>query len=124
MVRGDNDNQKRGHEEETMFGTRQRRYRLLHVLVLAGMLGSFASLTALSTARAADTPFTVLASGLDSPRGLAFGPEGALYVAEAGRGGTGPCLNSPEGGQACYGASGAVTRIWRGTQQRLATGLP
>lgn len=28
----------------------------------------------------------VLASGLDSPRKLSFGPDGALYVAEAGRG--------------------------------------
>jgi hypothetical protein len=29
---------------------------------------------------------TVVMSGLDNPRGMAFGPEGALYVAEAGRG--------------------------------------
>ena len=35
----------------------------------------------------------VVMSGLDNPRGLAFGPEGALYVAEAGRGGGGPCFN-------------------------------
>src|SRR5262245_36015808 len=33
---------------------------------------------------------TVVMSGLDNPRGLAFGPEGGLYVAEAGRGGGGP----------------------------------
>src|SRR5215472_4543614 len=29
---------------------------------------------------------TCVMSGLDNPRGMAFGPQGALYVAEAGRG--------------------------------------
>ncbi|HZA98598.1 MAG TPA: ScyD/ScyE family protein [Gemmatimonadales bacterium] len=62
---------------------------------------------------------TVVMSGLDNPRGLAFGPEGALYVAEAGRGGAGPCI-----GVFCYGPTGAVTRLWNGVQERVATGLP
>jgi len=37
----------------------------------------------------ADSPamFTVVADGLQSPRGLAFGPGGRLYVAQAGEGG-------------------------------------
>ena len=31
---------------------------------------------------------SVYAAGLEGPRGLKFGPDGALYVAEAGHGGT------------------------------------
>jgi hypothetical protein len=67
----------------------------------------------------------VVASGLNNPRGLAFGPEGALYVAEAGSGGAGPCGPGPEG-ERCYGPSGSITRIdlAKGTQVRVATGLP
>jgi hypothetical protein len=64
-------------------------------------------------------------TGLDNPRGLAFGPEGGLYVAEAGRGGPGVCVPLPDGpGMRCYGATGAITRLWRGDQERIATGLP
>jgi glucose/arabinose dehydrogenase len=37
---------------------------------------------------AASPPQPVM-TGLDNPRGLAWGPEGGLYVAEAGRGGSG-----------------------------------
>ena len=62
-------------------------------------------------------------SGLANPRGLAFGPEGALYVAEAGSGGSGPCAITFEGLH-CYGPTGAITRLWRGAQTRIVTGLP
>ncbi len=75
---------------------------------------------------AAQTP-QVIATGLDNPRGLAFGPDGALYVAEAGRGGTSTlCLPSPTGPeQRCYGATGGITRIGApGVQSRVLTGLP
>jgi hypothetical protein len=74
---------------------------------------------------AAATTASVVMSGLDNPRGLAFGPEGALYVAEAGRGGPGPCIFlRPAPMPFCYGPTGAVTRLWRGEQERVATGLP
>jgi hypothetical protein len=68
----------------------------------------------------------VLASGLDSPRKLSFGPDGALYVAEAGRGGPGASIPSPSipGAVLSYGATGAITRIQDGTVERVVTGLP
>ena len=66
---------------------------------------------------------TTVMSGLDNPRGLAFGPEGALYVAEAGRGGGGPCVFL-RGALQCYGPSGSVSRLWNGVQERILTGLP
>lgn len=59
-------------------------------------------------------------TGLDNPRGLAFGLDGALFVAEAGRGGA-PCGNVQFN---CYGHTGAVSRYWNGRQDRVASGLP
>jgi hypothetical protein len=68
---------------------------------------------------------TVVANGLDNPRGMTFGSDGALYVAEAGRGGPGPAIPGPElGVLLSYGSTGAVTRIQNGTQERIITGLP
>jgi hypothetical protein len=66
---------------------------------------------------------TQVMSGLDNPRHLAFGPEGALYVAEAGRGGAGPCLFI-RGATQCAGSTGAISRLWKGVQNRIVTGLP
>src|SRR5829696_1429671 len=79
---------------------------------------------AIPTVAQAAVPEPVM-TGLDNPRGLAFGPEGGLYAAEAGRGGSGVCVPLPDGpGTRCYGATGAISRLWRGTQERIATGLP
>jgi len=65
----------------------------------------------------------IVAEGLDNPRGIGFGPDGALYVAESGSGGAGPCFEGPEG-ESCFGRSGAVTRITKRSQHRVLTGLP
>ena len=40
---------------------------------------------ALASAGFAQSNISVYASGLKGPRGLKFGPDGALYVAEAGQ---------------------------------------
>jgi len=66
-----------------------------------------------------------IAGGLDNPRHLALGDD-ELYVAEAGRGGPGPCFpgEGGEGPPACVGDTGAVTVIDDdGDQERLVEGL-
>jgi len=68
-------------------------------------------------------PPTVVAAGLNNPRGLTFGPDAALYVAEAGTGGDGACIIGPAG-EVCYGATGSITRIANGTQARIVSDLP
>jgi hypothetical protein len=70
----------------------------------------------------------VVASGLDNPRGLAFGPEGFLYVVESGRGGDSALCLPPVDPMApvrCYGPTGAITRVvGLNDHQRVVTGLP
>lgn len=68
-------------------------------------------------------PCRVVMTELDNPRDLAIGPEGALYVVEAGRGGDGPTFFSNRQLN-CYGPSGAITRLWRGQKEQVVTGLP
>jgi hypothetical protein len=81
------------------------------------------ALAALAPPVLAAPSVTTVMTNLDNPRGLAFGPEGALYVVEAGRGGTGPCAML-RGVNRCYGPSGALTRLWAGKQERIVVGLP
>ena len=67
------------------------------ILAVAGVLATAAIVSAQSasppSASVAPPPAmsanaSVYATGLDNPRGLEFGPDGALYVAEGGQGGT------------------------------------
>jgi glucose/arabinose dehydrogenase len=69
--------------------------------------------------------FEVVASGLKNPRGLAFAPNGALYVVEAGNGGTQNCHVGPTGPR-CFGLSGAIVRIdlRRDITETVVDGLP
>lgn len=97
-------------------------------LLAAILLGRFDS----STVRAAEpaTPtarplaLETFASGLIHPRGLAFGPDGSLYVAEAGSGGEQAIdlgLQKPHP----FGHTGRISRISQnGERTTVAEGLP
>lgn len=104
---------------------------------VAAAAALFAGATALVPLAA--TPATavsdpeVVAEGLNNPYKLAFGPDGALYVAEAGTGGEAggeSCaeVETPEAsGEACAGPTGSVTRIdlsgEEPSQERVVEGL-
>jgi hypothetical protein len=80
-----------------------------------------------SIAASAAPQVDVIATGLANPRGLAFAPDGRLYVAEAGKGGNGACAVLSDGQTACYGETGAVTRIdvnGNRPPAQVLTGLP
>jgi hypothetical protein len=101
----------------------QRSLRALALLGAAALTASVASPVVASSSAGSSAAPEVIASGLNNPRGLTFAPNGALFVAEAGLGGSGPCFESPEG-DSCFGHSGSVTRIGKAGQRRVLTGLP
>ena len=76
-----------------------RRFMFAVVAVCVLALG-------MSLSAASATTVTPLASGLDSPRGLAFLPNGTLTVAEAGHGGD-VCFP----GGPCVGTSGQISTL-------------
>ena len=73
---------------------------------------------------------SIFATGLDSPRGLAFGPDGCLYVAEGGRGGmattVGDCPQIPPPvGPNTGGMTARISKIGsNGVRTTIADGLP
>ena len=80
---------------------------------------------ALATPRAS---LEVVVGGLNNPRGMTYGPDGTLYIAEAGSGGD-DCVVIDEGpafgdNELCFGTSGAVSRVIDGRLERIAEGLP
>ena len=88
------------------------------------VVGSIAALTAIAAPAAGQTPtITEVVGGLDAPRGVAIGADGTIYVAEAGEGGTEPCVEHPELGKICFGPTGGISAVTGGVASRLVDGL-
>jgi len=68
---------------------------------------SMLAASASSVAAGSHAHMTVIASGLDNPRDLAFGPGGRLYLAEAGHGGS-RCIPGGEEGDTCIGFTSKI----------------
>jgi hypothetical protein len=101
--------------------------RLAVSLCLAACAASIASAAAYAQL---SSNATVYASGLESPRGLKFGPDGDLYVAEAGTGGTistvGACAQVPAPiGSYLGGSTGRISKLdVAGNRTTVASGFP
>lgn len=91
--------------------------------ILAGGLLAFSAVVG-APAVAAIYQSSVIASGLNNPRGLAFDSNGDLFVAEAGFVELGGPSTIIRGNEAVLGATGSITRISGGVQERIITGLP
>jgi sugar lactone lactonase YvrE len=83
--------------------------------------GKQAAETHAAAATSAAVTTTTIATGLDNPRDLAFGPDGGLYVAEAGHGGP-YCIP----GDTCVGYTSRISRIdtSTGTRTTFVDDLP
>jgi hypothetical protein len=64
----------------------------------------------------------VVASGLNNPRKIFLGTDGAVYVVEAGTGGRSKCLGTGTN-RTCVGLTGSIARIVDGAPERVVTGL-
>jgi hypothetical protein len=72
---------------------------------------------------------TQFASGFNNPRGLKFGPDGYLYVAEGGTGGTQTtteedCPQVPAVGPYSGGFTASISRVRHGKREVVIDGLP
>lgn len=90
--------------------------RIATVVFALGLLISVGA-----AASAAAPQLTVIARGLNNPRKIFLGPDGAVYVVEAGRGGS-ECLGKGAN-ETCLGLTASILRIQHGQSAKVVTGL-
>ncbi|MDZ8026997.1 MAG: ScyD/ScyE family protein [Nostoc sp. SerVER01] len=94
----------------------------LKSFVLTSVTFWFAAICGTPSAQAAT--LTTIVDGISNARGVSFGPDGTLYVAEPGIGGNGNCQPSPSTlfQPICAGNSGSLVKVTPGGQpQRILT---
>ena len=102
--------------------------KLMWAIVAAGAIAGFSASVSIAETTG---NYTVIATGLNAPRGIKFGPDGDLYVAEAGKGGTNQTttaqcaqVNAPVGPYT-GGSTGSISKVdRRGRVTVVASGLP